>query len=190
MAYLRILDLRRFYVLKLGHHILAAVCLIAIGGLADPVMAQGPLDSLPLPTGPVILTVSGPDILTNLDNSAQFDLEMLEGLGTSSIKTSTIWTDGVIDFEGVPLSDLLLALHAKGSVVKATALNDYAVEIPLQDEKSSGALLAFRMNGKDMSPRDKGPIWVVYPYDSSPDFQTDVIYASSIWQLNRLEVLP
>jgi hypothetical protein len=171
-----------------------ALCVFALGGISGPIAAQESaqqaLSALPQPVGPVILSVSGPDILTNHDHRAEFDLAMLEGLGTISIETSTIWTDGKIKFEGVPLSRLLVALHAKGSAVRATALNDYAVDIPLRDEKLDGALLALRMNGQEMSPRDKGPVWVVYPYDSSADFQTDVIYASSIWQLNRLDVLP
>jgi hypothetical protein len=50
-------------------------------------------------------------------------------------------------------------------------------------------MIAFRMNGAPMSVRDKGPLWIVYPYDSDPRFQTEIIYSRSIWQLDRLEVL-
>ena len=41
-----------------------------------------------------------------------------------------------------------------------------------------------------MTVRDKGPFWIIYPFDSNPDYQSEVIYSRSIWQLNRLEVLP
>ena len=93
-------------------------------------------------------------------------------------------------FEGVPIASLMAALGAKGSAIRATALNDYAVEIPMEDAVQGRALLAIRMNGEELSPRDKGPIWVIYPYDAGTEFQTEVIYSRSIWQLNRIEVLP
>ena len=37
--------------------------------------------------------------------------------------------------------------------------------------------------------RDKGPLWIIYPYDQNTDYQTEVIYSRSIWQLDRIEVL-
>ena len=43
-------------------------------------------------------------------------------------------------------------------------------------------------NGEPMSVRDKGPLWVVYNFDSNPEFQTEVMYSRSIWQLDRIVV--
>lgn len=40
-----------------------------------------------------------------------------------------------------------------------------------------------------MSVRDKGPLWVIYPYDSDPALQSEVTYARSIWQLVRIEAV-
>jgi hypothetical protein len=45
------------------------------------------------------------------------------------------------------------------------------------------------MDGNAMSVRDKGPLWVIYPYDSDAAYRTEVIYSRSIWQLDRLEVV-
>ncbi|MEP6320715.1 MAG: oxidoreductase, partial [Paracoccaceae bacterium] len=73
--------------------------------------------------------------------------------------------------------------------LKATAINDYAVEIPLEDAVDGGPILAYLSNGVPMSVREKGPIWIVYPYDSDPKYQTEVIYSRSIWQLDRLETI-
>jgi hypothetical protein len=39
-----------------------------------------------------------------------------------------------------------------------------------------------------MSLREKGPLWIIYPFDSSPEYQTELTYSRSIWQLNRIEV--
>ncbi len=172
-----------------------AVAAIVVGigtGSVTGAMAQEKLTQVALgvPTGPVVLTVSGLIDRTNGDGVAVFDLALLESMGTTSFETTTIWTTGQQAFEGIALSDLMSAVGAKGTSLRATALNDYAVEIPLDAVTDGAALLAYRMNGVELSPRDKGPIWVVYPYDKGNDFQTEVIYSRSIWQLDRIEVLP
>ena len=51
------------------------------------------------------------------------------------------------------------------------------------------AILAIEANGKPLSVRDKGPIWLLYPFDSDARYQTEVIYARSIWQIERMEVI-
>ena len=82
----------------------------------------------------------------------------------------------------------LIAAELGGDALKATAINDYAVEIPREDWIETGPIVAFLNNGEQMSIRDKGPLWVIYPYDSNPAYQTEVIYSRSIWQLDRLVV--
>lgn len=146
--------------------------------------------NLPLPTGPVILTVTGQIERTNVGNEAQFDLAMLDSLSQGKFTSTTIWTEGPIEFEGVWLSAILEAVGGKGATIRATALNDYSVDLPIEDAVEGSALLALRMNGVEMSPRDKGPVWVVYPYDSEDKFRSEVIFARSVWQTYRLEVQP
>jgi len=106
------------------------------------------------------------------------------------IETTTIWTEGMQTFEGVALVDLLAAIEAEGANLRAIALNDYAVDIPVSDAVEGGPIVAFLRNGETMSLRDKGPLWVIYPFDSSPEYQTEQIYSRSIWQLDRIEVQP
>jgi hypothetical protein len=138
----------------------------------------------------VVLQVTGAISSTNADGAANFDIEMLEALGATTFETSTIWTDGVQTFTGVELEKLLKAVVADGCVLKASAANDYAVEIPVADAVEGGPIVAFLRNGEPMSLRNKGPLWIVYPYDNSPDYQSETIYSRSIWQLDRIEVLP
>ena len=69
------------------------------------------------------------------------------------------------------------------------ALNDYKVVMPLSDVESDVPIIATRMNGAPMSVRDKGPYWIVFPYDQDARYQTETIYSYSIWQLNRLNVV-
>lgn len=166
---------RKFLSALLGAVLLMPATLAAASGLATP-------------TGPVVLTVSGQLGVTNGAGAAAFDKEMLRALGTRTIETSTIWTDGVHSFTGVPLDLLLAAVEGKGSTLRATAINDYAIEIPASDAVPGGPIVAYEMDGAPMSVRDKGPLWIVYPFDSSPDYQTEVIYSRSIWQLDRIDV--
>ncbi|MEN9409332.1 MAG: hypothetical protein RL216_1306 [Pseudomonadota bacterium] len=153
--------------------------------MAVPLLAQ---DALAVPQGEVILTVTGGIAARNAGDAAELDLAMLEAMGSVKIETHTIWSDGPQVFEGVPLATLLERLGAEGTVIAASALNDYTVEIPMADAVAEGPIVAYRQNGAVLSVRDKGPLWVVYPYDSDPAYQTEVIYARSIWQLARIEV--
>lgn len=153
-----------------------------------PVAAMA-AEPLPHPAGPVVLTVTGEVGVTNAPDSAVFDLDLFSGLGTTVVDTHTIWTDGKIAFRGVPLNTFLQKLDAKGSTLRIWALNDYTVDIPFDDAAEGGPILAFEANGELLSVRDKGPIWLIYPYDSNDKYQTEVIYARSIWQINRIEIL-
>lgn len=152
---------------------------------------SGPLlaDDLPLPDGEVILTVSGRIDMTNVEDSAQFDLVMLQAMDRTIIETTTIWTEGTHLFQGVSLAVLAEKLGIEGETLLATAINDYAVEIPLSDAVGNGPIVAYKMDGKPMSVRDKGPLWIVYPYDSNSSYRSEVIYSRSIWQLDRIEAV-
>lgn len=117
-----------------------------------------------------------------------YDLAALEALGPETIETSTIWTEGIQTFTGVPLWALVDDLGIDSGTLRAMAVNDYTIEIPVSDAVENGPILAYLRNGATMSVRDKGPIWVVYPYDENPKYQSEVIYSRSIWQLNRIAV--
>lgn len=146
-------------------------------------------DTLPAPTGPVLLTISGAIQHHNAKDQAQFDLDMLRALEARDVTTTTIWTEGELQFTGVSLDVLLDHVGAEGSMIEARAINDYAVEIPVTDATPEGALLAYEIDGTPMSRREKGPLWIVYPYDASADYRSEVIYSRSIWQVDRMEIL-
>ena len=147
-------------------------------------------DALPSPTGRVILTISGAITATNDNGTAAFDRAALESLPATTFTTTTPWTDGVHTFEGVLLRDLLDAVGASGSTITATALNEYAVEIPIFDASTDGALIAYRRDGAPMPVRDKGPLWIVFPFDSAPRYHSEIVHSRSIWQLVSLDVAP
>ncbi|GGX59709.1 oxidoreductase [Tateyamaria omphalii] len=119
-----------------------------------------------------------------------FDMDGLKALPAESFETETIWTDGPQRFEGVPLFALLEHVGADGGTIRAVALNDYAVSIPSTDAIEGGPIVAYARNGDAMSVRDKGPLWIVYPFDYNDTYKSEEYYSRSIWQLDRIEIVP
>lgn len=120
---------------------------------------------------------------------AELSIDALDALEQVEFATTTIWTDGETTFSGVSLKSLLAHIDAAGETVEMVALNDYAVSMPVSELEDNAPIIATRMNGEVMSVRDKGPYWVVFPYDSHIKYQSEKVYSRSIWQLNRLKVV-
>ena len=152
-------------------------------------LGASPAAALEPAKGEIVLTVVGEISFTNSRDAAEFDIEMLESIGLVTFDTSTIWNEGVQTFTGVQIVDLLEELGAKGDVLRASAVNDYSMDIPVSDAVEGGPIVAFLRNGARMNLRNKGPLWIVYPYDENPDYQSELIYSRSVWQLDRIEVL-
>lgn len=170
----------RFFALTRGVAALALAASLAAPALAEPLAA---------PTEEVVLAVTGQVANGNAAEGANLDLALMATLGPAEITTSTIWTEGVHTFTGVPLDQFVKALGLTGTTLKMTAINDYMVEVPMADAIAGGPILAYEMDGKPMSVRDKGPVWLIYPFDSNTEYQSEVYYSRSIWQLNRIEAV-
>ena len=136
-----------------------------------------------------ILMITGEIAPESGETALSLDLEALRQLPVTTFETSTIWTDGVYSFTGVSLADMMDALGVQDGTIIAKAINDYAVEIPVSDAVEGGPIIAYLMDGAEMTVRDKGPLWVIYPYESDADYRTEVVYSRSIWQLDRLDIV-
>jgi hypothetical protein len=143
---------------------------------------------LQVPLGKPILTISGKITLRNKGEAAQFDRDMLEALGMTGFETSTPWYPEPVRFEGIRMDHLMETVGASGDRVLAYALNDYSTELPLSDFKKYSVLLALKRNGEYMPVRDKGPLFIIYPFDSDPELRHQRFYSRSAWQLARLVV--
>ena len=93
-------------------------------------------------------------------------------------------------FTGVSLADLNRRLDVTTGTLELHAINDYVVEFPVSGAVDGGPIVAYQRNGATMSRRDKGPLWIVFPYDSEPAYQTEEIFSKSVWQLVRIIVKP
>jgi hypothetical protein len=160
-----------------------------IGAAALPRLARAADASLPMPTGKVILTVSGKIGAMNGGDTAKFDREMLEALGWNSFTTWTPWYDAPVTFAGVPMAKLMQTVRASGDAVVATALNDYETKIPTSDFTQFDVLLALKRNGEYMPVRDKGPLFIVYPFDQELELKSQKYYGRSAWQLAHLAIV-
>jgi len=161
--------------------------LAAIVLLSASAATAGAAD-LPMPAGRVILEIAGKVANTNQPGVAAFDLAALEALPSRDVKTTTPWTEGETTFTGVRLRDLLEKVGASGTEISAIALNDYKVTIPVEDAQKHDVIIAYQRDGKAMPVREKGPLWVMYPFSENPVLKNDLYYARCIWQLKRMEV--
>ena len=136
----------------------------------------------------IILTVSNVQGNSIEDQPFVFNLALLDALPQHQFSTTTIWTNGTSEFSGVLLRDIVEITGYSGDTITTWAINDYMAEFSIGTLSYNTALIATRHNGAVMHPRDKGPLWIVFPYSQGPDFQNEAIYAQSVWQLNRINV--
>lgn len=172
-------------------YVLIAALAVLMGALsscaAENTEAPAQLE-LTAPQGDIVLEISGALTNLNSETAAQFDMAMLHALPRVRLDTHTSVTDGVQQFDGVLLRDLLRALGAEGAQIRASASNDYAVEIPMSDVQKFDVIVAYSLNGAPLSPSDKGPLWLVYPRDQHAELQ-DIRYDYRwVWHLTALEI--
>ena len=165
----------------------------AMGGLMTgaAVFALGQRRALaqPKPDAPaekVILTITGQ--IADKTGHAVFDRSKLEALGLVAFETATPWYATRVKFEGVSMAALLRAVGASGEMLSVTALNDYKTEIPIEDFEKFGTILALKRDGNYLPVSDKGPLFIVYPFDQYPELKAQKFYSRSAWQVARMEV--
>ncbi|AZN36338.1 hypothetical protein [Iodobacter ciconiae] len=156
---------------------LLVFCLLSVGSFA-----------LEVPNGKVVLVVSGVVSQQNRGKDAVFTMEMLTKLPQHSFVSRTPWYEKPVKFTGPLLRDVLAAAGAKGEKISAIALNDYRVEIPFQDLIKFPMVVARLLDDKPMAIRDKGPLFIVYPFDAYEELHQDIYYTRSAWQLSKIIV--
>ena len=145
-------------------------------------------NALEAPKGKVVLTVSGTLSKPNHGKDATFSMEMLEKLPQKSFSTKTPWYPKAVTFTGPLLRDVLAAAGASGKQISARALDDYKTLLPMSDAQNFDVILARQIDGKNLTIREKGPLFIVFPYDSKPELQGQVYLDRSAWQLKSLTI--
>jgi len=160
-----------------------------LGLAALPLLAPSVARALDVPEGPVVLTLSGKLRQTNRAGAAVFDLAMLERLPQASFSTRTPWYSQSRKFTGPLLRDVLAVVGGHGSQLRAQALNDYRVDIPADDAQRFDLMLARLLDDKPMPVRDKGPLFVIYPFDQHAALRNALYFSRCAWQLRSIEIL-
>ena len=160
------------------------LCLLGAAAL----FLTGPAHALDAPKGKVFLSLSGNIQLKNAGERADFDMDMLAALPQHSFTTRTPWYQEAKKFTGPLLRDVLAAAGAQGKTLKAVALNNFKVEVPVSDVRQFPVIVARLMDDKPMPIRDKGPLFIIYPFDTDIALQSTRYYSRSAWQLRAIEV--
>ncbi len=149
-----------------------AMPLIVALAFAQPALAETVLTLAPEVGDPVELT-----------------LEDIEALPQTAFVSYNEYVDGPTIFRGPLVREVLArgGLH-EAEIVRFTALNDYFIDIPASDFTAFDAILAVESNGRRLSRRDKGPLWLVYPVDRHPELEHHEFVARLIWQVVRIDV--
>lgn len=140
------------------------------------------------PEGPVLLVVSGQIQHTNQGEEAHFDRRQLEALTSRTTTTNTPWTEQADDYFGPKGRALIEAVGAQDAEwMTVRALNDYSTEIPVSDFYDYEVILALKKNDRYLRIRDRGPLFVIYPFDEQPHLNTEMHYNRSAWQVKAIE---
>lgn len=150
--------------------LLAFATLLALGATA-PAFAEGP----------VLVTVSGAVANANrgpidaevdklfahnaatFERAHEFDLDALEALPQVRIRADFPRGGRIIEFEGPTLADVLATAGAEGGVVTISAMDGYAVEVPMSEMMDKGAVVALSRDGKPLGIGGFGPTQIVFP---------------------------
>jgi hypothetical protein len=144
---------------------------------------------LGVPSGAVVLTMRGKIQRSNQADSAAFDMAMLEALPQHSFSTKTPWFKEPRRFTGPLLRDVLALVGAHGSTLRLGALNDYRIDVPADDAKRFEVTLARLIDDRPITVREKGPLFMIYPFDSDAALRNALYYSRSVWQLKMIDVL-
>ena len=133
-----------------------------------------------------ILSVSGAGCCGG-SGSQTFTLAQLDALPQTTVVTTTPWTEGEHSYQGVRLSALLAKLGIHSKMVKVTALNDYWSSLPVAEAEQYPVILATRQDGKVLTRRNKGPIFIIYPLSQFPDLDQERTHSFMVWQAVRID---
>lgn len=129
-------------------------------------------------------------VSTDNEAIAQFTDETLSALPQHSFETTTTWTEGLNRYSGPSLASVLA--HAgleTDTSIKLVAANDYASTLVPGLIDDTFPIVAIRVNEKPFSLREKGPLWVIYPFDDEEKYQTETHFSASVWQLTTIALL-
>ncbi|MGR7922343.1 molybdopterin-binding protein [Zobellella denitrificans] len=140
---------------------------------------------------PVVLTIVGNIQLEGRSyERLDYTLAELQALPQADITTVHPWVEEARTYRGPELALLLERLfgHARVRTLYLEALNGFSVAVDWQKVAPFTPILAWQENDKVMSRRDKGPLWLMLPFDQVPELQQADFLHFMAWQLRQIRV--
>ncbi len=123
------------------------------------------------------------------DKANQLNDDKLLALPQQEFVTHHSWSDKAESFKGPLLRDVLNTTCRNTKKIKLTALNDYAVDMDFSKLEKYQPILAMSVNGKRLSIREKGPLWIMMPLDKYKEIEASSMDGVMIWQLSDIKIL-
>lgn len=162
--------------------LLAAALLLPSAGFPAQPGEPRPVTLAAVPAKAPLLTVG------KGKEAKRFSIADLEALGTWRVTTATFWPDDDGTYEGPLLRDVLKSagIEDAGSL-RVRARDGFSQILPRTDWEKWPVILATRRDGKPMSPRDKGPLRIIYPRDMAPELADTIYRLRWVWLVESIE---
>lgn len=142
-------------------------------------------------TEPVILSVHGDIQLHGSQHQKiDFTLKDVQALTQAEITTAHPWSAQARTYNGVDLNALLEQLfgHTQIKRLNLEALNGFSIALDWSEISHFSPILAWQDNGKVMSRRNQGPLWLILPFDQAPSVKQADFLHFMVWQLRVIRV--
>lgn len=123
------------------------------------------------------------------NKSTELNDKALLALPQKQFVTHHSWSENAESFSGPLLEDVLDTTCGNTEKIKLTALNDYAIDMDFSQIKKYQPIVALSVNGKRLSIREKGPLWIMLPLDDHKDIAEKSMDGMMIWQLSNIKIL-
>ena len=146
--------------------------------------------AIPVPADKPLVTITGAIGTSNQDGAIVMDRAALESVGLFEYSVKDPFEQRDVLFRGVLMSDLmdLWEVDEDVTVLKMVALNDYSVDVPIEDLRNYPVLFALEMDGETMEPDYRGPAMLVYPFGHY-EFDEPLYERYWIWQIKSIEAI-
>lgn len=156
--------------------------------VSEPTLNPG--DSIPAPTGKVILTVDGKISQKNAGDKLELDMATLESMGLVKFDATDPFDEIKKVVTGVLVTQFLKIVGAASdaTTLHMVATDDYAVDFNIVDTEKWPVLIATQYDGSYV-PLDKGgPTILVFPFDDFPEIDHSIYDSQSIWSIETITV--
>ncbi|MGY3892723.1 hypothetical protein [Aeromonas enterica] len=129
-------------------------------------------------------------VLKNGEHEYPISRAELDALPQIEFSTTTPWSDGLHTYRGPLLTSLLKNHGIQSQKMMLIALDEYSQPLDLEKFKGVDVILATSEDGRLLSRRSRGYVWVMLPLSRYPELDHTDTHALMVWQLTRIESQP